>query len=369
MRAFISGKIALYFALMTLGAGSFFFTVFLPRPEGFYAFAAIAALSGLGVATNIWYTKSHHGTLVCPTGSDCNAVITSRYSKFFGIPLEYLGMAYFGLIFISYISLIFLPFTFSPKAIIALTLLSTAAAFFSIYLLFVQAVLLKQWCIWCVLASMLSLVIFFISLRGLPLAIFFLAAAGWLFEALKSLGFVLGLGSSTVAGFLFLKFLHDFNIDERELSVLKIISELAWFGLALILIGQFSLYISHTDELSQSSKFIVQTTALFITGIAGAALLIIFAPLLAYVPFSDIADRRSPLVKLRRPTFVTGAAALSSWYFSFGVWFLPDKYGLGELILAYLLIVAAAVMAAIILESYLSHASHHARADHNAPKR
>lgn len=368
MRAFISGKITLYFVLMILGASGFFFTIFWPQPDGFYAFAAIAALGGFGVATNIWYTKSHHGTLVCPTGSDCNAVVTSRYSKFFGVPLEYLGMAYFGFIFLAYLLLIFWSALFSPHAVTGLTLLSTTAALFSIYLLFVQAVLLRQWCIWCILASTLSLVIFFISLMGLPLALLFLAAAAGLFDALKSLGFVLGLGGSTAAVFLFFRFLRDFDIDEKESSALKGISELAWVGLAFVLVGQFSLYVSNPDELTQSAGFLAQTIALFGTGVAGAALLIIFVPFLAYVPFSDTPERRSPFSKLRRPIFVTGAAALASWYFSLGVGFLPDKYGLGVLLLTYLLAVAAAVLAAVILESYLSHASHHAKFKIQNPK-
>lgn len=173
MKQFISKRMVLYFSLLFLGISGFFFTVLLPYPEGFFAFVGVAALGGFGVSATILYSKKTNTQLVCPTGSDCDVVIKSRYSKFFGIPLEYLGMAYFAAIFIAYIILLAFPQLLPGVALLGLRLLTMGAFFFSLYLLFVQAFLLRQWCIWCLLAAMLSMIIFFISLISLESAVLF----------------------------------------------------------------------------------------------------------------------------------------------------------------------------------------------------
>lgn len=161
MKLSISKRILLYFGLLFVGISGFFFTVILPQPAGFYAFVVMAALGGFGVSANIWLAKRSKKQLVCPSGSDCNIVVTSRYSKFFSIPLEYFGMFYFATIFVSYLVLVFSPQSLMGTPHLLIITLSVCAFFFSSYLLFVQAFLLRAWCIWCVLAAMLSLTIFF----------------------------------------------------------------------------------------------------------------------------------------------------------------------------------------------------------------
>jgi len=89
---FIQPSIFLYFFLLLLGISGFFFAVIWPHAVGFYAFIAFAAAGGFGVSLYIYYTKRHHKQLVCPIGSNCNAVVTSRYAKFLGVSLEYWGM-------------------------------------------------------------------------------------------------------------------------------------------------------------------------------------------------------------------------------------------------------------------------------------
>ncbi|MDP2641349.1 MAG: vitamin K epoxide reductase family protein [Candidatus Yanofskybacteria bacterium] len=321
MRKFISNRILVYFALLLLGISGFSFTVILPQPAGFYGFVAIAALGGFGVSAMIAYTKRSGKHLVCPVGSDCNAVVTSKYSRFFGIHLEYLGMTYFAAIFFVYGIMLFLPGLISGIALSFVALLTTGAFFFSSYLLFVQAFLLRQWCIWCILAAMLSMTIFFISLISQAIAVSFLANGGEVLAMLQSLGFALGLGGSTAAVFLFSKFLQDKDIDSKELSVLKGVSELVWVGLVLILMSNFAQYVTNPEALAQSSVFLAQILSLFVVAVAGAVLMIIFAPLLSVIPFTD--GPQSSLASLRKPTFIIGAVALSSWYFAFATNHVP----------------------------------------------
>jgi len=342
----------LYFGLLLLGISGFFFTMFLPHPQGFYAFVVVVGLAGFGVAANIYYVKRHKKQLVCPIGTDCNAVIKSRYSKFFGIPLEYLGLAYFAVTVVTYSVLIVSPHLLTETALIGVIALTVAAFLFSSYLLFVQAFLLRQWCIWCILASMFSLTIFFISLINLDAAVNFLASIGNVLSMFQFLGFALGMGGATAAVFLFYKFLRDLDIDAKEMDVLQGISELIWLGFGIVLMIQFAFYAANPEVLAQSSTFIARIISLFAVALSGAFLMIIFAPFLAYIPFAEKPERHRPssLESLRKPTFVIGAIALSSWYFAFVTNFIPE-YNLGTLLMVYVAFVLAAVITSLIWES------------------
>ena len=192
---FVQPNIFLYFFLLILGISGFFFVVIWPQAAGFYAFITFASAGGLGVALYIYYTKKHHQQLVCPIGSDCNAVITSRYSKFLGVPLEHWGMFYYSVIFAAYIILIFAPHLISELFLSGLIMFTATAFLFSLYLLFAQAFLLRQWCIWCLISAGLCAVIFVTTLRASEFSfISLLAKYHDLIVILHVLGVAIGLG-------------------------------------------------------------------------------------------------------------------------------------------------------------------------------
>ena len=68
---------------------------------------ALLALGGLLLANYIRSTKKAPGTLICPLEGSCEEVISSKYSKLFGIPIEILGMLYYFLTFVAYSIFIF----------------------------------------------------------------------------------------------------------------------------------------------------------------------------------------------------------------------------------------------------------------------
>lgn len=356
MELHVPGRLFLYFILIVLAASGFFFAVFMPSPEGFYAFIAVAALAGFGVSANICDTKHNKRSLVCPTGSDCDAVIRSRYAKFLGIPLEFWGMAYFFAIVLVYLLLIFAPQLFTPNMLLLVMFFSLAAGLFSLYLLFVQAFLLRQWCIWCILTAMCSLTIAVVSLVSVEVATAFLVRAENILDLLQFLGFILGLGSVTSAAFLFFHFLKgDASIDETELEAIKSVSELAWIGFGLVLISNFARFVAYPDVLLASGTFVAQVIALFVFALFGAILMIIYEPFLTYIPFHAPPEGHSSstFVTLRRPTLTIGAITLTSWYFAFVIHFVPGTSTL-SLLSVYALVVAAAVMLAVLWDWRLS---------------
>lgn len=340
----------LYFGLILLGMSGFIFTVFLPSPMGFYAFIATAALGGFGVATNIFFTKKSKRQLVCPTGSDCNVVVNSRYSKFFGVSLERMGMAYFAFIVLAYLALIFVPHIYSPNAITILVALTLCAGLFSSYLLFVQAFLLRAWCIWCILASFLSITVFVSSFASLPVAIAFLAEFQNIISAIRFFGFAFAVGGATAAVFLFFRLLKDLDIDDKELHLLNGILELVWVGFGLILIGQLAFYVIYADSLANSSLFIIQTAALFIAAFGNALSMIIYGPFLVFVPFKENGVDSAVFSSLRLPTAIVWAITLASWYFALSLDFIQKQPGLQTVLISYGIVLVLAIIGGIIWE-------------------
>lgn len=131
----------------------------MPR-EFLYLLIVVSAFLGAVISFYIRVSKNRGETLFCPTGSDCNTVLNSRYSKIFaGVANEDIGLAY-------YLSVVFLYVFFWIYALdvrgfdfIALTI-TTMALIVSAYLTYVQAIKLREWCSWCILSAILCVVIF-----------------------------------------------------------------------------------------------------------------------------------------------------------------------------------------------------------------
>ena len=121
----------------------------------------VLGLCGFAVARHIYKHKSNNkNPLVCPIRFDCHTVVHSDYSKFFGIPVEILGMFYYGIVFVSYFFLIFLQEAM-PVALVNFTIaLSSVAFLFSTYLIGVQIFILKKGCSWCIVSAFISALIF-----------------------------------------------------------------------------------------------------------------------------------------------------------------------------------------------------------------
>ncbi|TSC86260.1 MAG: hypothetical protein G01um10147_972 [Microgenomates group bacterium Gr01-1014_7] len=102
-----------------------------------------------------WQHKREVNTgqkMFCLIGGDCGAVVGSKYGKTFGIKNEIIGMIYYALLGIYILTGIVLP----PIKIIA-----GVAALFSLYLLYIQVVVLKKFCSWCLIAIAINLLIFY----------------------------------------------------------------------------------------------------------------------------------------------------------------------------------------------------------------
>lgn len=130
----------------------------------FRVLIAVLAFAGFLVALHISQKKQKKKPLICPMRSDCNTVVNSDYSKFFGVPVELFGMYYYLIILFSYIIIAFLPSVLPVIFLLIISFVSIGAFLFSLYLICVQIFLLKTYCFWCLISAFISTAIFVLTL-------------------------------------------------------------------------------------------------------------------------------------------------------------------------------------------------------------
>ena len=138
--------------------------IFRVSQSAAYTILIFLSFSGFLIANYIRHHKKNvKEVLVCPLKANCDTVIHSDYSKFLGVPVEVLGMFYYGLTALSYGVFIVFPETATSVNLFLIHSISFLAFMFSIYLTFVQAFALKNWCTWCIVSASISASIFLIS--------------------------------------------------------------------------------------------------------------------------------------------------------------------------------------------------------------
>jgi uncharacterized membrane protein len=128
-----------------------------PRPAFTYT---LLILTFLGLSNAIYLgTMTHDGEIpVCSIGAlnGCGAVYTSPYSLLFGIPLSYLGVAFFSGMFIITLLLLVLPL----RPLFRLAFLGSLIGFlFSLYSFYLQVFVIDAFCIYCLFSDVVTILI------------------------------------------------------------------------------------------------------------------------------------------------------------------------------------------------------------------
>lgn len=135
-----------------------------------YVIIIFLGFGGFLIASYIRHHKKNiQEALICPLKANCDTVIHSDYSKFLGIPVENLGMAYYMLIAGGYGLLIIFPSLELPLVTSGLMFATVCAFVFSIYLTLIQAFALRNWCTWCLISAAICVAIFAIDASTSPL--------------------------------------------------------------------------------------------------------------------------------------------------------------------------------------------------------
>lgn len=120
----------------------------------------LLALAMIGLGDTLYLSYFQYLNLIpsCAIGG-CEVVLTSAYSKFFGVPLSYIGLVYYGYLFCLSILMIIEP---QSRALRLGALAYTAVGFVlsCIFIFYIQLVLIGSLCMYCALSALTTLLAF-----------------------------------------------------------------------------------------------------------------------------------------------------------------------------------------------------------------
>lgn len=322
-----------------------------------YIIIVFAAFTGFFISWFIRHKKSKKEHLVCPLYQKCDQVIHSQYAKFLGIPVELIGIIYYFLVAVGYGLLIAVPQIASPQYAFILFGMTSIAFLFSIYLTFVQAFTLHEFCTWCLISATLCTTIFFSALSILATDfIGFLAAVRPLIVLGHLLGLAIGVGTATITDIFFFKFLRDFKISEFEEDIMHTLSQIIWAALAVLVITGIGLYLPEMARLNMSGKFLVKAIVVAVIIGNGVMLNLFISPKLIRISFGEKHDHiKGELHYIRKVAFALGAISITSWYTALVLGaFRSMPFRFEAILSVYLLAIIGAIITSQLVERSFS---------------
>lgn len=313
----------------------------------------IFGLAGLSVASYVFFKKKKAQPMVCPLNGECDVVTRSKYSKFFGIPVELLGMLYYGFVILVYVIHNLIPWLLSDTAIFLMTGITIGAFVFSLYLIFIQAFVLKKWCTWCLFSAGFSTFIFITAVFGADINLVALLSeyrTGII--VLHALAAAIGVGTATITDIFFFRFLRDYRISESEHELMNTLSNIIWFALGLIVVTGIGLYLPESERLLDSSKFLTKVVAVCVVIVNGIFLNLLVSPKMMQMDFSEPHDhKKGEMHFMRKLSFALGGISISSWYIIFILGSLKSiPFSFGTAITLYALVLCFAVTASQLMD-------------------
>lgn len=120
-------------------------------------------LSIFGIFDTAYLTAKHYldSSVYCPVGKSCETVLNSAYSIIYNIPISLFGIFFYFTILI--LALLYLQT--EKKILIKIFFgLSALGLIFSLWLFYLQAIVIKAYCFYCILSAINILILFGVSL-------------------------------------------------------------------------------------------------------------------------------------------------------------------------------------------------------------
>ena len=128
--------------------------------------AALLSLLGLLDAAYLSLERLTGGPLACPIGGGCETVQGSSYAILFGVPVAFIGVAGYALLFV--VAMLSLHADslagVSPDAL--LLALASVALLAGMYFMYLQIGVIGAICFWCATAALLDLLIWLAALAN-----------------------------------------------------------------------------------------------------------------------------------------------------------------------------------------------------------
>lgn len=127
------------------------------------SFITLAIVGMLDAGYLVW--KHYHNTakpFVCPLNNDCSKVTESEWSSIFWVRNEVLGVLFYvGMLTAGLITFVkpgFILLSFPLRSLIMLA--AGGGVFFSLFLLWVQKYKIKNYCFYCIISALITLLLF-----------------------------------------------------------------------------------------------------------------------------------------------------------------------------------------------------------------
>lgn len=319
----------------------------------YHLLVIFAAFGGFVIAFYINHKKSTGESLVCPLNSDCAAVIHSTYSTFLGFPVQRVGMMYYAVIALGYALFLVYPEVASPYMTFNMLALTISAFLFSLYLTFIQAFNLRQWCTWCLTSAGICTVIFWAAIRAHDYGfIQLLSQNGDMLQLLHFLGLAIGIGGATMIDVLFFLFLRDFRISESEAEIIHGVNQIIWFALSVVIVAGLGIWLPDPILLT-TPYYLAKSVAITLIIINIASLHLAISPLMIKKSFrNEHKERPQEMRILRKWAFALLGVSVISWYYAFAmIVSRPVMFSFAELMIIY----ATALALGVAMSQYIEH--------------
>lgn len=321
-----------------------------------FLFGILFSVIGLSIALYLFRKKKALQKPFSPLRTDCHTVIQSNYASIFGVPLEYFGIGYYLLSALLYTALTVFPYLDVVLLKTILVVISVVGAVFSLYLIALQAFVIKSWCSWCVMSAIISVTLFIISFLSITPEVFVpISSFRRILIIIHVLAVVVGMGSAFFTDRLFFKFLKDYKISGEEKNIMDEVSKLIWCSLFVIIISGIFIYMTNIEGYNNSPKFLAKMITVFVVTINGIFLNVIVSPQITSINFLNEVPFSRDISKKRKIAFALGAISLSSWLSAFCLAMFKDiPYNLLEILGIYLVFVVFAIVGSQVFEYFLS---------------
>lgn len=115
----------------------------------------LLSIAGLLTSAYLTYTHFNTGALLCSADAviDCETVTTSEQSALFGIPVAFLGLAFFA-----FLTVICLPFAWRIEALKWVRLAAIGVGVLMVvYLVAAELLIIGKICLWCTVVHVITL--------------------------------------------------------------------------------------------------------------------------------------------------------------------------------------------------------------------
>ncbi len=313
----------------------------------------VFGICGFFLASYVYTKKQKQENLVCPMNGSCDEVVNSRYSKFLGIPVEVFGMIYYAFIVIAYSYISLNNDSVGDIFKFFMTGITVGAFFFSVYLVVIQAFILRKWCTWCLFSAGFTTFIFVTAVFGTDFSLTsLLAEYKGVIVIFHAFSAAIGVGAATITDIFFFKYLKDYKISETEHKTMETLSSVIWVALGVLIITGIGLFIPQSEKLLESSKFITKVVAVLVLVLNGVMLNLSISPRMMEITFGDdFSHQKGELHFMRKLSFALGAISIVSWYTIFilgSLKSIPVSVGVG--VSSYILLLFIAIIGSQVFD-------------------